>query len=271
MQNISPFELPWFKRDFFGGDLPRAGVLKQMHVLSLDCSGEFTGDSLIGALADLGVTPSTFEWELGRIELGDYHLHFDREEIAGARAVRFGVHGGMLHADHPTGHHPDHLQHAHDPAGYRDLRKKLETANFSESLKSPCLGILERIAVARSEPVGRKIDQMEFSEAEALESLVTIVLACVGLDQLQVAKIYFRQTQRTSGESAPQPTISQAILAKASISQSIEASPLGAAILVEFGITLDSPPKMKVLKTGYGLDPAAHSSGLLQATLGEAE
>jgi pyridinium-3,5-bisthiocarboxylic acid mononucleotide nickel chelatase len=241
-----------------------------MRVLSLDCSGEFTGELLVGALADLGVTPSTFEWELGRIELGDYHLHFDREEIAGTRAVRFGVHAGMLHTDHhPTDPHPDRHRHEHNPVGYLGLREKLETANFSESLKSRCLGILERIGVARSEPAGTKIDQAEFSEAEALESLVTIVLACVGLDQLQVARIYFLQMKQRSGESASQDATGRALLAKVSISGSIEASPLGMAILAEFGVTPGTPANMKSIKSGYGLAPKAESGGLLHATLGE--
>jgi pyridinium-3,5-bisthiocarboxylic acid mononucleotide nickel chelatase len=245
-----------------------------MHVLSLDCSGEFTGESLVGALAGLGVTPSTFEWELGHIELGDYHLHFDREEIAGIRAIRFGVHGGAFHTDHAAHHHTtDHhhakLQNEHVLIGYPVLRKRLETASLSESLKSRCSSVLQRIAAARSESVGTTIDQVNFSEVEALESLVTLVLACVGLDQLQVPKIYFLQRKQSSNESAAQQAISRAILAKISASVTIEATPLGAALLAEFGTSLDTAPGMKSIKSSCGLGPSTESGALLQATLGE--
>jgi pyridinium-3,5-bisthiocarboxylic acid mononucleotide nickel chelatase len=243
-----------------------------MQILWLDCRSGFTGEALVGALADLGVSPSRFEWELSGVELGDHHLHFDREEIQGIRAVHFGVHGGALHVEdgHSSGHH-----HNHTPARlvrYTDLRTQIEGARVSDFVKSHSLGILHRIAGAEAELIKTAIDQIEFPESDALEWLVTAVLSCIGLDQLQVSQIYFRQTgQFQSAERQPWPALVRAIFSKTSINEQIKASPLGAAILAEFGAILTTPPKLKSVKTGYGLSQEDGRLSILQATLGEVE
>jgi len=246
-----------------------------MQILWLDCRSEFTGEALVGALADLGVSPSTFEWELSGIDLGDHHLHFDREEIQGIRAVHFGVHGGALHVDdgHSSEHHHNHIQA--DLIPYTKLRTQIEGARVSDFVKSHSLGILHRIADAEGELIKTAIDQIEFPESDALEWLVTAVLSCVGLDQLRVRQIYFQQTgQFQSAEQQPaRVALSRAIFSKTSINEQIEASQLGAAILAEFGAILATPPKLKSVKTGHGFSQGSEpgESVPLQATLGEVE
>jgi pyridinium-3,5-bisthiocarboxylic acid mononucleotide nickel chelatase len=246
-----------------------------MRIFSLDCRSEFTAESLVGALADLGVSPSTFEWELGGIEIGDHHVHFEREEVQGVRAVRFGVHGGILHVDHP--HSPQHRDHSdqanHVP--YVQLRAQIETARCSDFVKSHSLGIFQRIAGAQGDLSRIPVEQIEFLESDALEWLVTVILSCVGLDQLRVAQIFFQQTNQAESLEHP-PTdraLSHAILSKLSTPRPIAASSVGAAILAEFAARFDLPPELKFTRTGYGLGPDTDQGrpALLQATLGEAE
>jgi len=244
-----------------------------MQILWLDSRSEFTGEALVGALADLGVSPSTFEWELSGIELGDYHLHFDRKETEDIRAVRFGVHGGILHVDH--GHSSEH-DHDHTPANrisYPQLRTQIEAARIPDFVKSDSLGILHRIAGAQAELVETPLEQIEFPETDALEWLVTAVLSCIGLNQLQVRQIYFQQTgQLQPAEGQPtQVALSRAILSEASINEQIAATPLGAAILAEFGVILAAPPELKSVKTGYGLGPETdqEKASFIRARLGE--
>jgi uncharacterized protein (DUF111 family) len=246
-----------------------------MRIFSLDCRSEFTGESLVGALADLGVSPSTFEWELGGIEIGDHHLHFDREEVQGVRAVRFGVHGGTLHVDHP--HSPQHHDHSHQEnhIPYVQLRAQIETARCSDFVKSHSLGIFQRIASAQADLSKIPAEQIEFLESDALEWLVTVILSCVGLDQLRVAQIFFQQTNPAESIEHP-PTeraLSHAILSKLSAPGPVAASSVGAAVLTEFAARFDSPPQLKSTRTGYGLGPDTDQGrpSLLQATLGEAE
>ena len=53
-----------------------------MKVLFLDCFSGISGDMTVGALVDLGVKPSTLEWELSKLDLGDFHMHFDARAAA---------------------------------------------------------------------------------------------------------------------------------------------------------------------------------------------
>src|SRR5580700_14689 len=84
-----------------------------MRILYLDTFSGISGDMTVGALADLGITPSTFEWELSKLELGDCHLHFERQTRAGISGVKFDVHSGATHHSSQEPHH-DHEHHDHE-------------------------------------------------------------------------------------------------------------------------------------------------------------
>src|SRR5689334_16899729 len=90
-----------------------------MKVLYFDCSSGISGDMTVGALVDLGVKPSTLEWELSKVDLGDFHMHFDRAQRKGVEGVKFGIHEGAVHThaqDDDAAHsHPEH-EHEHEHA-----------------------------------------------------------------------------------------------------------------------------------------------------------
>ena len=92
-----------------------------MRVLFLDCISGISGDMTVGALIDLGVKPSTLEWELSKLDIGDFHMHFDRQKRQGIEGVKFGIHEGSTHThgqdeSHETcgGHEHGHEHHHHD-------------------------------------------------------------------------------------------------------------------------------------------------------------
>ena len=83
-----------------------------MKVLYLDCISGISGDMTVGALVDLGVKPSTLEWELSKLALGDFHMHFEREQRQNLEGVKFGIHEGATHTHGPHEHaHSDHEHH----------------------------------------------------------------------------------------------------------------------------------------------------------------
>ena len=92
-----------------------------MRVLFLDCFSGISGDMTVGALCDLGVKPSTFEWELSKLEIGDFHMHFERKKRQNLEGVKFGIHSGSTHThdqdEDPDEHgqvHVHHHGHAHE-------------------------------------------------------------------------------------------------------------------------------------------------------------
>ncbi|HEY5752742.1 MAG TPA: nickel pincer cofactor biosynthesis protein LarC [Chthoniobacterales bacterium] len=85
-----------------------------MKVLYLDCFSGVSGDMLVGALTDLGVQPSTFEWELTKVDIGDFHMHFEKGSRHGITGIHFSIHEGATHVDHAKDHgHGAHGEHEH--------------------------------------------------------------------------------------------------------------------------------------------------------------
>jgi uncharacterized protein (DUF111 family) len=102
-----------------------------MKVLFLDCFSGISGDMTVGALVDLGVKPSTLEWELSKLDLGDFHMHFERKQRQQVEGVKFGIHEGATHTheqdeegkpceghhEHEHGHADEHNhEHHHEEA-----------------------------------------------------------------------------------------------------------------------------------------------------------
>ena len=91
-----------------------------MKALFLDCISGISGDMMVGALIDLGVKPSTLEWELSKLNIGDFHMHYDRAKRKEIEGVKFDIHDGTTHhehghdccGDHGHGHEQEH-SHGH--------------------------------------------------------------------------------------------------------------------------------------------------------------
>src|SRR4051812_25698584 len=85
-----------------------------MRTLYLDCISGISGDMTVAALIDLGVKPSTLEWELSKLGVGDFHMHFDRTKRKEIEAVKFTIHEGAVHTpdqDEEDGHGHKHHEH----------------------------------------------------------------------------------------------------------------------------------------------------------------
>jgi uncharacterized protein (DUF111 family) len=105
-----------------------------MKVLFLDCPAGISGDMTVGALVDLGVKPSALEWELSKVDIGDFHMHFDRAKRQNIEGVKFGIHEGSTHTHeqdeheccggHEHGHeHHEHEAHEHSHADHEHMHK----------------------------------------------------------------------------------------------------------------------------------------------------
>jgi len=100
-----------------------------MKALYLDCISGISGDMMVGALIDLGVLPSGLEWELTKLNLGDFHMHYERAKRKDIEGVKFDIHEGATHHEHgheccgehghahahEEGHVHHHHEHDHDP------------------------------------------------------------------------------------------------------------------------------------------------------------
>jgi uncharacterized protein (TIGR00299 family) protein len=88
-----------------------------MRVLYLDCFSGISGDMTVGALCDLGIKPSAFEWELGKLEIGDFHAHWERKMRQNIEGVKFSIHEGATHT-HDQDDEEEHAGHGHHDHGH---------------------------------------------------------------------------------------------------------------------------------------------------------
>lgn len=210
-----------------------------MKVLFLDCFSGISGDMTVGALVDLGIKPSILEWELSKLDIGDFHMHFDRQQRKSVEGVKFGIHEGSMHKHeqdehehaHEHGHshahekehehhhhehgHDDEDEHAHDRdhgcevhehhhdhghgRSHREIRKLIEHSELSAFVKQHALSIFGRIAEAEGKIHGQPAADVEFHEVGALDSIADIVCACVGIEALGVEKVFVSALHEGNG------------------------------------------------------------------------
>ena len=114
-----------------------------MKALYLDCISGISGDMMVGALIDLGVKPSALEWELSKLAIGDFHMHFDRAKRREIEGVKFDIHEGATHGGHGHeccgGHAHDeehehvHHHHEHDDDPERNHHAEEEHAGLKHT------------------------------------------------------------------------------------------------------------------------------------------
>jgi pyridinium-3,5-bisthiocarboxylic acid mononucleotide nickel chelatase len=183
-----------------------------MKTLYLDLFSGISGDMFVGALVDLGVDPGQLEQELGKLGLDGYHLHFKRGEKGSIAGTKFDVHlqdaeHGHTH-DHAHSHDPAHAHghrsdhghghgHSHEPsraAGpaplhdvhrtFGDIKKIIGQSALSDWVKAKSVAVFERVAVAEGKIHGMPPEQVHFHEVGAVDSIIDIVGACIGLELL---------------------------------------------------------------------------------------
>jgi uncharacterized protein (TIGR00299 family) protein len=249
-----------------------------MKVLYLDCISGISGDMTVGAFCDLGVKPSALEWEFSKIDLGDCHMHFERQKRNGIEGVKFSIHEGATHKHDHDAH--DHHEHGRSHAGIRAL---ISGSGLSDFVKKHALGIFQRIADAEGKIHGMPAEEVHFHEVGALDSIADIVLACAGIEALGVEKVLVSRLHEGTGWidcahgkfPIPSPATLE-ILKGIPIGQIDEPfefiTPTGAAIVAEFGAAFGLMPEITVAGIGYGIGTRelTNRPNALRAVLGEA-
>ena len=283
-----------------------------MRTLYLDIFSGISGDMFIGALIDLGVDGRQLERELAKLPLHGYHLHISRGEKASISGVKFDVHvsdeedtesGDHGHAYSHHHHHHHHHHHAHEHEdehhdhGSQDehahdhgrtfsaIKQLIEGCHLSDWVKQKSLAVFQRIAVAEGKIHGVPAEQVHFHEVGAVDSIIDIVGACIGLELLGKPRVLAGPVVEGTGWidcahgrfPIPAPATLAILGARGiGVSQCAEphelVTPTGAALLAEF-VEIFSPMRNLVAeKIGFGLGQRDNQTrpNVLRAILGEA-
>ena len=227
------------------------------------------------------------------IHAGSTHTHDQDEEPeehgqvhAHAHEHEHEHHGHEHEHDHANCGHEHEHEHAHDDHGhgrsYAEIRALIESSDLSDFVKKHALGIFHRIAVAEAKIHGAPVESIGFHEVGALDSIADIVLACVGIEELGVERIFCGPLADGRGWidcahgrfPIPAPATLE-ILRGIPVGQIDEPyefiTPTGAAIAAEFAVGFGPMPHLKVERIGYGLGSRDIPSrpNVLRAVVGE--
>ncbi len=231
----------------------------------LDCFAGISGDMFVGALLDLGLEMADLERELSKIDLTGYRLAHTSVDKLGLRATHFKV---LLDSADDTrladGTPPDHT-HTHNDhhRAFTHIRDLIARSALSDTVKATATRIFTRLAEAEAAVHGVEIDQVHFHELGAVDAIVDIVSAAIGIELLAIGEIVCSPLHLGSGFVRmahglyPIPAPATARLIAGAPVYSTEAkgelvTPTGAAIATTLARGYGPLPAMTVTRTGYG-------------------
>lgn len=263
----------------------------------------------IGALLDCGLDFDFLKTELAKLGVDGYELSLTRVDRSGISSAKFDVHLNTeshshthSHHDHPHGHshehkhdhehdhhHHDeeHSHHHHHPQDHRSLstiKQLIANSALSASVKARATEIFQRIGEAESKIHGIPIETVHFHEVGAIDSIVDIIGACIGLESLRIERIVSSPLHVGSGTftcahgtyPVPGPATTEILKGVPIYSKEIVGelvTPTGAAIIATLASGYGNLPAMKVERIGYGAGTRVYPKfpNVLRAIIGEIE
>ena len=217
-----------------------------MRVAYFDCFSGISGDMTLGALVDAGVDPRAIIDAVGRLNL-PVELSFETVRRGGFRATYAKVDAQPEHTHRHLHHIEAIIDKAELPARQADLAKR----------------IFGKLGEAEAHAHGIDIKKVHFHEVGAVDSIVDIVGAAVGLDLLGVDR--FESSAVPPGRgfvraahgrmSLPAPataTLLKNIPLAESTAEMEQTTPTGAAILSTVVEAFGPLPAMTVQQIGLG-------------------
>ncbi|QDV33951.1 nickel pincer cofactor biosynthesis protein LarC [Tautonia plasticadhaerens] len=142
-----------------------------MRIAYFDCFSGISGDMTLGALVDSGVDPQAIVESVRRLGL-DFELTFETVRRGGFRATYARVVAPEEHAHRHLHHIEAMIDRAELPPRQVELAKRIFT----------------RLGEAEANAHGMDLQKVHFHEVGAVDSIVDIVGAAVGLDLLGVER-----------------------------------------------------------------------------------
>ncbi len=275
--------------------------------LYLDTFSGISGDMFLGALVDCGLDLDTLAGELKKLPLDGYRLTCDEVYRGAFLAKRLKVLVGTEESDAAAassghGHEHDHHHHSHGPADHahehahsvdssapttvdrslRNILQLLASSELPDVVRTRAESVFQRLGEAEAKVHGMKVEDVHFHEVGAVDSIVDIVGACLGLHLMGIEEIWSSPLTLGSGFAKgahgtfplPAPATLE-VLRGFPVNQrdcSFElTTPTGAAIASTLAAGFGPMPAMKVERVGYGAgdDRPGAVPNLLRVVLGQ--
>jgi pyridinium-3,5-bisthiocarboxylic acid mononucleotide nickel chelatase len=243
-------------------------------IVYFDCPTGIAGNMCLGALLDVGVPLSHLQTSLAQLQLSDEY------DVAVETVQRQGQRGTYVQVKVKTHGHHHHGPHRHLP----EIEALILSTQLPERVKAWSLKIFRTLAIAEGAVHGIPPETVHFHEVGATDAIVDIVGTCIGLDWLDVDRVFCSALPTGGGTvkaahgllPVPVPAVLQLTafrqvpLYDNGISKEL-VTPTGAAIITALAQSFGPVPALALQKIGLGA--GSHDlaiPNLLRLWLGEA-
>lgn len=234
-------------------------------IIYFDCFSGISGDMIIGALLDLGLDFKLFEREMKKLNFYEFSIEIKPVSKNHIAASKFNV----IDKGKKVYRHP------------KDLYAIVDNSSFDKNIKNRAKDIFRKIAEAEAKIHGVAVEKIHFHEIGAVDTIVDVVGALVGLSLLEIEKVFCSKINVGSGfvniahgkYPVPAPATTEILKGAPIYSSGTEGelvTPTGAAIISELANEYGNMPQMLVAQIGYGAGSRnMEQPNVLRAFVGE--
>lgn len=146
-----------------------------MKIAYVDCFSGVSGDMFLAALLDAGLPLEVLQQNIDKLNLPE------KVELKLSEVHKGALRAADLEVIVPHSHNHRHLS---------DILEMINSSDLSEKVKNSASKIFQLLAEAESRVHGEPVEHVHFHEVGALDSIVDIVGAAIGLDYLGIEQLY---------------------------------------------------------------------------------
>lgn len=238
-----------------------------MRIAYFDAPTGLAGNMILGALLDAGLAPAYLTRELRKLRITNYALRITKTK-----------------KHHLAGTYLEVIsKNENKNRNLKDILIIIKKSKLSRDVKELSSRIFRRLAEAEAEVHGTTINQVHFHEVGAIDAIVDIVGACIGLEKLGIEKIYCSPLPSGRGRIVhahgllpiPAPATAELLKGFPTYGNGIRGelvTPTGAAIITTLADSFGEMPRIELKAIGYGAGTIdLPIPNLLRVFIGEAQ
>jgi pyridinium-3,5-bisthiocarboxylic acid mononucleotide nickel chelatase len=237
-----------------------------MKIAFVDPFSGIAGDMTVAALLGLGMPLTTLEEGLAGLPLTGYRLSLEAVQRGAFAAHRFVV----------------DVEDGHAHRGLKEVRRILDAGDLPDRVHSRALAAFTKLAEAEGRAHGKDPEEIHFHEVGAIDAIVDIVGAALGLEYFGVEAVVTTRVRVGTGEvecrhgwiPVPAPAtlhLLEGFPMLLAEGEGETTTPTGAAMLAAWAAPVEGGFTFMPGATGYGAGSRTDTRlpNLLRITLGE--
>ena len=167
-----------------------------MSVLYCDCFSGISGDMFLAGLIDAGLPSDYLSEQLARLGLPGF------KGITISKVLKGAIQGTLLKFEidqEPHEHHEGHHSHTHQ-RNLNDIITIIENSGLPPVIQQTSIAIFNKLAEAEAKVHGKAIEEVHFHEVGAVDSILDIVGAAVGLNYFNIQQVFASALPLGSGQ-----------------------------------------------------------------------